>query len=251
MRNTTPRPAAPPPSVPPKDRARGSPGHTPSHRLRQVPGIGTSGSGPNVAAAATVTASSQNTATGQTAAKAVDGVIAGYPADPTREWATIGGKAGSYLKLAFPTAVTLNRVVLYDRPNANDQITAGTLTFSDGTTVPVPSLDNAGQATTITFTDRPTTSLRLTVTTVSGTTLNVGLSELQAYTATAPRAPAVGPMSRRRRQSPPVPRIPPPARRQRKPSTAPSPATLPTPPGNGPPSAAKPEATSNSPSLPR
>ena len=78
--------------------------------------------------------------------------------------------------------MTLNRVVLYDRPNANDQITAGTLTFSDGTTVPVPALDNAGKATTITFTARATTSLRLTVTTVSGTTTNVGLSELQAYT---------------------------------------------------------------------
>ena len=121
-------------------------------------------------------------ATGQTAVKAVDGVIAGHPVDATREWATVGGKAGSYLNLAFPTAVTLNRVVLYDRPNSSDQITGGTLTFSDGTTVPVPALDNAGKATTVSFTDRATTSLRLTVTTVSGTTLNIGLAELQAYT---------------------------------------------------------------------
>ena len=113
--------------------------------------------------------------------KAVDGVIAGYPVDATREWATVGGKAGSYLNLAFPAAVTLNRVVLYDRPNGNDQITGGTLTFSDGTTVAVPALDNAGLATSVSFPDRATTSLRLTVTTVSGTTRNVGLAELQAY----------------------------------------------------------------------
>jgi LmbE family N-acetylglucosaminyl deacetylase len=135
----------------------------------------------NVAASASVTASSENTASGQTAVKAVDGVIAGHPVDATREWATIGGKAGSFLNLAFPAAVTLNRVVLYDRPNSNDQVTGGTLTFSDGTTVPVPALDNAGQATTVSFPDRATTSVRLTVTTVSGTTRNVGLAELQAY----------------------------------------------------------------------
>ncbi|MDQ0633513.1 LmbE family N-acetylglucosaminyl deacetylase [Arthrobacter pascens] len=140
--------------------------------------------GSNVAPSATVTASSQNEATGQSALKAVDGVIAGYPVDGTREWATVGGKAGSYLNLAFPTAVTLNRVVLYDRPNTNDQITGGSLTFSDGTTVAVPSLENSGQPTTINFTGRSTTSLRLTVTAVSGTTKNVGLSELQAYTGT-------------------------------------------------------------------
>ena len=143
----------------------------------------------NVAASATVTASSQNTTSGQTAAKAVDGVIAGHPVDATREWATVGGRAGSYLNLGFPAAVTLNRVVLYDRPNPSDQVTGGTLTFSDGTSVPVPALDNAGQATSISFPDTATTSLRLTVTTVSGTTRNVGLAELQAYLGTEAPAP--------------------------------------------------------------
>ncbi|KUM33473.1 PIG-L family deacetylase [Arthrobacter sp. EPSL27] len=143
----------------------------------------------NVAATAAVTASSENTASGQTAVKAVDGVIAGHPVDATREWATLSGKAGSYLNLAFPAPVTLNKVVLYDRPNTNDQITGATLTFSDGTTVPVPALENTGQATTVTFPDRATTSLRVTVTTVSGTTRNVGLAELQAYPGTAATLP--------------------------------------------------------------
>jgi len=136
----------------------------------------------NVAGSAMVTASSQNATSGQTAVKAIDGVAAGSPTAPAREWATSGGKAGSYLSLAFPSAVNLNRVVLYDRPNAADQITAGTLTFSDGTTVAVPALDNAGKATAVSFPARSTTSLRLTVTTVSGTTKNIGLAELQAYT---------------------------------------------------------------------
>ena len=63
----------------------------------------------------------------------------------------------------------------------------------------MPALDNAGQATSISFPDTATTSLRLTVTTVSGTTRNVGLAELQAYPGT--EAPA--PVRPRRR---PVPR---------------------------------------------
>ena len=162
----------------------------------ETPSSGTTSTeagGTNIAASAMVTASSQNFTTGQTVTKAIDGVAAGYPTDPTREWATAGGKAGSYLHLAFRSAKNVNRVVLYDRPNSGDQITGGTLTFSDGSTVPVPALDNAGKATAVTFTTRPTTSLRLTVTTVSGTTKSAGLAELQAYSDTEiAAAPAAG-----------------------------------------------------------
>ncbi|HRB99397.1 MAG TPA: discoidin domain-containing protein, partial [Dermatophilaceae bacterium] len=122
-----------------------------------------------------------NTTTTQTAAKAVDGSPTGYPTDYTKEWSTVGGKAGSWLQLTWATPVTLSRVVLYDRPNTSDQITAGTLLFSDGTTAPVTSLTNAGTATTITFTPRTVTSVRLQITTVSSTTANVGLAEIEAW----------------------------------------------------------------------
>ena len=58
----------------------------------------------NVARAAgvAVTASSQNTSSGQTAVKAVDGVPSGYPGDSSKEWATVGGKAGSWIRLVWP-----------------------------------------------------------------------------------------------------------------------------------------------------
>ncbi len=135
----------------------------------------------NVARTATATASSQNTTTGQTAAKAIDGVVDGYPGDYTKEWATNGGRAGSWLKLTWSRSYTLSRVVLYDRPNTNDQITAATLTFSDGSTVNVGTLPNNGSPLTITFTARATTSLTLTITTVSGTTQNIGLAEIEAW----------------------------------------------------------------------
>ena len=150
--------------------------------------------GSNVAGSATATASSENAYDGQTAAKAIDGVISGYPGDHTAEWATAGGGAGSWLQLTWPGPVQLNAVSLFDRPNQGDQATGATLTFSDGSTVSVPALDNAGAATTVTFPARSTTSLRITLTSVSGTTGNVGLSEVQAWgtgpVITPPPAPA-------------------------------------------------------------
>jgi hypothetical protein len=133
----------------------------------------------NVASLATATASSQNTTTGQTAAKAIDGVVDGYPNDYTKEWATNGQGVGAWLKLTWPSAEMVDAVVLHDRPNSNDQITGATLTFSDGSTVTVPSLPNDGTGLTVTFSARSTTSLTLTVTAASSATRNVGLAEIE------------------------------------------------------------------------
>jgi LmbE family N-acetylglucosaminyl deacetylase len=137
----------------------------------------------NVAPLATATASSQSTSTGQLASSAIDGVISGYPSDTTAEWATVSGGVGSWLKLTWSEPYAISSVVLFDRPNTNDQITAGTLTFSDGTVLTFGSLPNDG-ATGLTVTlSAPvtTTSVLMTVTSVSGATLNVGLSEIQAF----------------------------------------------------------------------
>lgn len=134
----------------------------------------------NVAPLATVTASSQNTASSQGANKAVDGFAVGWPVDYTHEWATNGGKTGSWLTLAWDEPQTLSRVVLFDRPNSDDQITSGVLRFSDGSTVAVPSLPNDGSPLTLTFSPRTATSLRLDITGVKSTTLNIGLAEIQA-----------------------------------------------------------------------
>ena len=87
----------------------------------------TSSSSTDLALSATATAPSQNTSTGQTANKAIDGVIDGYPGDYTKEWATAGGGAGSWLKLTWTSPQTVNMIVLYDRPNTSDQITAGNI----------------------------------------------------------------------------------------------------------------------------
>ena len=153
--------------------------------------------GPNIAPLATVTASSQ--APGQPATAAVDGVIDGFPGDSTKEWATNGGGAGSWLKLAWSSPHTINRVVLYDRPNLNDQITGGTLTFSDGSSVSVPALANDGTGVAVTFPAVTTTSVLLTITSVSSSTVNVGLAEIQVQgpqpSGGAPTVTAASPSS--------------------------------------------------------
>ena len=135
----------------------------------------------NIAPQSTVTASSQNTTTGQTAVKAVDGVIDGYPGDYTKEWATTGQKTGAWLNLSWPTSHSVTQVVLYDRPNLNDQITAATITFSDGSSIVVGPLNNDGTATTYSFPAKVITGLKMTVTGVSSSTGSVGLSEIQVY----------------------------------------------------------------------
>ncbi|MGI8447421.1 MAG: DUF7402 domain-containing protein [Streptosporangiaceae bacterium] len=144
--------------------------------------ITVTGGGPaDLALSATAAASSQNSGTGQTAAKAIDGVVGGYPGDYTVEWATVGGGAGSWLKLTWSTAQTFDTIVLYDRPNLSDQITAGNIQFSDGSSVTVPALNNNGSATALTFAARTVTSLQLNITAVSASTQNIGLSEIQVY----------------------------------------------------------------------
>ena len=135
-----------------------------------------------------ITASSEDTSTGQLAVKAVDGVVDGFPGDYTKEWATVGGKAGSWIRLDWSSAYTVDHVVLYDRPNLKDQVLGGTLLFSDGTSVSVGSLPNDGTGLTVTFAPRTATWVRFTVNSVTSTTQNVGLSELQVFGSTSATA---------------------------------------------------------------
>jgi glucose/arabinose dehydrogenase len=147
----------------------------------------------NVAPLATATATSQ--ATNQEAKKAIDTVISGYPKQPSAEWASVNGKAGTTLTLNWAKSYNLDHVVLYDRPNSDDQITSGKLTFSDGQSVNFGSLPNTGTpGLTVNFPAHPTTSLVMTATGVSTTTKNIGLSEIEAFgTATGSTgvAPAI------------------------------------------------------------
>jgi len=94
----------------------------------------------------------------------------------------VGGRSGSWLNLQWAVPVGVSRVVLYDRPNSDDQVTAGVLRFSDGSSVPVGVLPNGGGQLVVSFPARTVTSVRFEITGVSATTRNVGLTELQVET---------------------------------------------------------------------
>lgn len=131
-------------------------------------------------AGVSVKASSENRSTGQTAVKVVDGSVLGYPADHTKEWATVGGGVGSWVELVWAQPVRVDRVVLFDRPSSWEWVTGGRLSFSDGSVVETGSLANSG-GTSVEFPARTVTSMRFTVTSVGPETHSIGLAEIEAW----------------------------------------------------------------------
>ncbi|KAI5481074.1 Carbohydrate-Binding Module Family 1 protein, cellulose binding protein [Pseudohyphozyma bogoriensis] len=127
----------------------------------------------------TATASSYNDP--QTPAHAIDGIAEGYPADYTKEWSSNDETVGAWITISWPRMYSIDSVVLYDRPNLNDWITGGTLTFSDGSQVTTGSLANNGAATTFTFPTVNTTSIQFSVTSVGSSSSAVGLAEFAAF----------------------------------------------------------------------
>lgn len=140
-------------------------------------------SGPktNIAAQAVAVASSSDAGTGQLATKAIDGIVAGYPVDSSKEWATIGGREGSSLTLSWSKMKSVSRIVLYDRPNLNDFITGASITFSDGSTLNVGALNNNGSGVTVSFPAKSINNLKINILSVSLETANVGLAEVEVF----------------------------------------------------------------------
>jgi hypothetical protein len=87
-----------------------------------------------------------------------------------------------WIKLTWPKPVEARRVLLYDRPNPNDQVLAGTLTFSDGSKEQVGELPNDGRSPAeVTFAPKHFTWMRFDVTKCSPSTKNAGLAELGVF----------------------------------------------------------------------
>ncbi|WP_373518147.1 hypothetical protein [Pricia sp.] len=59
-----------------------------------------------------------------------------------------GGINYPWLKMIWDSAQTINKVILYDRPNLNTHAAVGTLYFSDGSQISVTALPNVGAAIT-------------------------------------------------------------------------------------------------------
>jgi hypothetical protein len=112
----------------------------------------------------------------------VDGAVGGFPGDTKLEWATKGEANTAMVRLTWNEAHRIDRVWLFDRPNDLDQITAGWLVFSDGTTLATGALpDDAKQGLEVSFPPREVTWLAYLVTGTKPGTPNVGLSELAVF----------------------------------------------------------------------
>ena len=152
----------------------------------------------NIAPLADAVASSLMSSTGSRARYAKDRLVEGFPTDPSFEWASQGQGVGAWIRLTWQQPMRIESVRLHDRPNLNDWITGGTLTFSDGSTVVVGPLDNDARAgMTVNFSPRTATSVTFTVTSVGSNTTNVGLAEFLVFgglagqgDTTAPSTPA-------------------------------------------------------------
>jgi hypothetical protein len=73
-------------------------------------------------------------------------------------------------------------MILFDRPNANDRITSGTITFSDGGSEKFGELENdAAHVTRLRFDPEQITWLKITITGVSPETENTGLARLPQF----------------------------------------------------------------------
>lgn len=132
----------------------------------------------NKARTASVTVSSESISTAQQGVKAIDGAVNGYPGDHSREWATNGEGAGAWIQLKWSATTAVKTVRLYDRPNMNDQITSGTLLFSNGTSIAVPALPNDGSGLNVSFSSKSVTWVKFRVDQTIG---NVGLAEIEVY----------------------------------------------------------------------
>jgi hypothetical protein len=115
----------------------------------------------------------------QAGSKATDGNALGYPDDSCNEWSSVGEGAGAWISLTFPTRKNIQQIVLYDRPNEDDHVLDGVLTFSDGTSIQTGELPNDGSPKVVKFESKVVDWVRFTVNSADGP--NVGLSEIQVY----------------------------------------------------------------------
>lgn len=131
----------------------------------------------NVAQSATVLVSSEDVSSGHAGINAIDGLIDGNAGESTSEWATTAEREGAWIKLTWSAPMHVWEVILHGRPNPNEGVQRGTLTFSDGSSIGVSELRRDGSGTRIPFAPRSITWLQFQVTSVVGT--RTGLAEIE------------------------------------------------------------------------
>ncbi|TQO38441.1 putative alpha-1,2-mannosidase [Arenibacter algicola] len=92
-----------------------------------------------------------------------------------------GGIDYPWVQLNWDSPQTINKVILYDRPDLETHTAGGTLFFSDGSQISVTAIDNNGAPKTIEFADKKIEWIKFQVTDGNGD--NLGLSEIEVFPA--------------------------------------------------------------------
>ncbi len=145
-----------------------------------VPEAGPLASEDNIAPEARVTVSSVHP--DYKVAGLTDGRVGGFPGDTAREWCTRGETTTAMVRLTWDHEETIDRVWLFDRPNATDQVTKGMLIFSDGTTIPTGELpDDGKKGLEVKFPPIKAKWLIFAVTECKNGSANIGLAEIAVF----------------------------------------------------------------------
>lgn len=100
---------------------------------------------------------------------------------PDAEWAA-DGTTGEWIELQWEKPQSVKKIVLYDRPDPDQNITSGKITFDDGTTQDVGKLPANGRPYEIILKqEKVITSLKFEITGVSNGTNKAGLAEIEVY----------------------------------------------------------------------
>ncbi|GJN89692.1 hypothetical protein Rhopal_002679-T1 [Rhodotorula paludigena] len=97
------------------------------------------------------------------------------------EWITNGETVNAWLGFNFTRTISINQLVLYDRPSPTQNIRNCAVMFSSQEIMWLGPLNNDGSATFFNFTARQTDGLLFGIFEVSSTTTSVGLAEFQIY----------------------------------------------------------------------
>lgn len=87
----------------------------------------------------------------------------------------------SFRSPSFRRLISIQKVLIYDRPDLKSHSAAGTLLFSDGSQVEVNTIPNDGSPKVVDFTPRTTKWIRFQVT--DGEGVDLGLSEIEVFPA--------------------------------------------------------------------
>lgn len=144
---------------------------------------------PDIALSATASASSEAWAP-TVASKVANGIVEGDPRDYRQEWKA-GATAGEWVQLTWPADVRISQVNLWDRQMDGEDVTAATLSFSDGSSVEVGALPASGAVRIVTFAPKTVRWVRFTVDAATGA--ETGLAELAVFGVPASHTANSGP----------------------------------------------------------